>query len=144
MKTFREFIEESRQFTGRMKRERIAARRPSQDETIERERGEFERYPNSSELMHRARTAPVRNLTHQEVSRLSNSDAPDIKPGAKGRRKARRLAKEYGRDLNRVKQQVKQGTNEPSIVHKGELIGGNTRAMYLRSIGKPVKAVVVP
>ena len=35
MKTFKEFIEESRKFTSEMKKERSTARKPSQDETIE-------------------------------------------------------------------------------------------------------------
>jgi hypothetical protein len=143
MKTFKEFINESRKFTAAMKKERIAAKKPSQDETVEKERGEFERYPNSSKLMKSAKTSPIRKLSSQEVSKLSNTDAGDIKPGAQGRRNARRQAKKYGRDLNRVKQQVKQGVNEPSIIHKGELVAGNTRAMYLRSLGRKVPAIDV-
>lgn len=139
MKTFQEFIEESRKFTSAMK----GNRKPSQDETIEKERGEFERYPNSSELMHRAKTSPVRNLTGTEVSKLSNTDAGDIKPGAQGRRDVRRKAKEYGRDVDRVKKQIKQRTNEPSITHKGEMIAGNTRAMVLRSLNRKVPVVDV-
>jgi hypothetical protein len=140
MKTFQEFIEESRKFTSAMK----GKGKPSQDETIKKEKGEFERYPNSSELMQRARTSPVRNLTGTEVSRLSNTDAGDIKPGAQGRRNVRRKAeKEYGRDVNRVRKQIKQRTNEPSITHKGELIAGNTRAMVLRSLNRKVPVIDV-
>ena len=144
MKTFQEFIDESRRLTAKMKRERNAARKPSQDETIENERGEFERYPNSSEMIQKARTAPIRKLGPQEVSHLSNTDAGEITPGAKGRRRVRQLAKEYGRDVNRVKKQIKQGVNEPSIVHKGELVAGNTRAMVLRSLGRKVPVIDVP
>jgi hypothetical protein len=144
MKTFQEFIDESRRLTAKMKRERNAARKPSKDETIENERGEFERYPNSSEMMQKARTAPIRKLGSQEVSQLSNTDAGEIKSGAKGRRRVRQLAKEYGRDVNRVRNQIKQGVNEPSIVHKGELVAGNTRAMVLRSLGRKVPVIDVP
>jgi hypothetical protein len=143
MKTFKEFLEESRQFTSRMKRERNSTRNPSQGETIEKERGEFERYPNSSELMSRAKTSPVRKLNSSKVSKLRNTDAGEIKPGAQGRRNVRRLAKKYGRNVDRVRQQIKQGVNEPSIVHKGELIGGNTRAMVLRSLGRKVPVIDV-
>lgn len=141
MKTFKEFIEESRKFTSAMKKAK--AGKPPQSETIERERGEFERYPNSSDLMQRARTSPVRNLTSSEVSKLSNTDAGDIKPGAQGRRDVRRKAKEYGRNVDRVKKQIKQRTNEPSIIHKGELIAGNTRAMVLRSLNRKVPVIDV-
>jgi hypothetical protein len=143
MKTFQEFIDESRNITAKMKRERNAARKQSQDETIESEKGEFERYPNSSKMMQKARTAPIRKLGSQEVSRLSNTDAGEIKPGAQGRRDVRRKAKEYGRDVDRVKKQIKQGVNEPSITHKGELIAGNTRAMVLRSLNRKVPVVDV-
>lgn len=141
MKTFKEFINESRKLTSAMKKKKGATRKPSQDETIENERGEFERYPNSSQLMKQAKSSPVKNLSPQEVSNLSNTDAGNIKPGAQGRRNVRRKSKEYGRDLNRVKKQVKQGVNEPSIIHNGELVAGNTRAMYLRSLGKKVPAI---
>ena len=111
---------------------------------VEAERGEFERYPDSRALIKRAKTSPVRKLSTQEVSKLTNTDAADIKPGAKGRRKVRRLAKEYGRDVDRVISQVKNKSDEPSIVTKsGELIAGNTRAMVRRSLNRPVKALVV-
>ena len=111
---------------------------------IKKEKGEFERYSDSDDLMKRARTSPVRKLSTQEVSKLTNTDAADIKPGAKGRRKVRRLAKEYGRDVDRVISQVKNKSDEPSIVTKsGELIAGNTRAMVRRSLNRPVKALVV-
>lgn len=143
MKTFKEFIEESRKFTSAMKKERSTARKPSQDETIENERGEFERYPNSSKLMKRAKTSPIRNLTGTQVSKLSNTDAGDIKPGAQGRRNVRRKAKEYGRDVDRVRKQIKQRTNEPSITHRGNLVGGNTRAMVLRSLNRKVPVIDV-
>jgi hypothetical protein len=111
---------------------------------IKKEKGEFERYSDSDDLMKRARTSPVRKLSTQKVSKLTNTDAADIKPGAKGRRKVRRLAKEYGRDVDRVISQVKNKSDEPSIVTKsGELIAGNTRAMVRRSLNRPVKALVV-
>lgn len=143
MKTFQEFITEAKKSTierNRKTKDDLKNKRPN----IEAERGEFERYPHGSELMQKAHSAPVKKLSSSEASKLSNTDAPDIKPGAQGRRNVRRLAKKYGRDVNRVLKQVKSGTDEPSIVHKGELIAGNTRAMVRRSLNKPVKAVVIP
>jgi hypothetical protein len=140
MKTFQEFINESRRFTKSMKR---AKNNVSQDKTVEAEKDEFRRYPNSSKLMQRAKTSPTRNLTDQEVTQLTNSDASSISPGAKGRRKARRLARSYGKDIDRVRSQIKKGSNQPSIVHKGELIAGNTRAMVLRSLNRKVPVIDV-
>lgn len=131
MKTFQEFITEAR------KKEKMSV-------DIESERGEFERYPNSDELMQKAKTSPVRKLKSSEVEKLSNTDAGEIKPGAQGRRNVRRLARQYGRDVNRVIQQVKNKQDEPSIVGpNGDLIAGNTRAMVRRSLNRPVKALVI-
>ena len=135
MKTFQNFITEARK----------AKRKYSVD--IEAEKGEFERYPDSEKLMQRARASSVRKLSNKEVGKLSNSDVPEIKPGAKGRRKARRLARSYGRDIKRVNQQIKNKTDQPVIVKKTdsghELIAGNTRAMARRALNKPVHALVV-
>jgi hypothetical protein len=131
MKTFQEFIIEAR------KKEKMSV-------DIDAERGEFERYPNSDELMKKARSSPVRKLKSSEVHKLSNTDAGEIKPGAQGRRNVRRLAKKYGRDLNRVIQQVKNKQDEPAIVGPGgKLIAGNTRAMVRRSLNRPVKALMI-
>jgi hypothetical protein len=135
MKTYKTFLLEVKNI--RRKKENLKV-------DIEAERGEFERYPDSKNLMKRARTSPVKKLSDQEVSKLTNTDAADIRPGAQGRRNVRRLAKQYGRDVNRVIQQVKSKSDEPSIATKdGELIAGNTRAMVRRSLGRPVKALVV-
>jgi hypothetical protein len=131
MKTFKQFILEAK------KKERTSV-------NIEAERGEFERYPNSDELIKKARSSPVRKLKSSEVEKLSNTDAGEIKPGAQGRRNVRRLARQYGRDVNRVLQQVKNKQDEPVIVGpNGELIAGNTRLMARRSLNRPVKALVI-
>lgn len=133
MKTFSQFIQEAKR---------------AYNVDIESERGEFERYSNSDELIRKARKSPIRKLTPNEVSNLRNSDAPDIKPGAKGRRKVRRLAREYGKDAERVRKQIKSGTDQAVIVKKTndghELIGGNTRAMTRRALNKPIHALVIP
>lgn len=131
MKTLQEFITEAR------KKEKMSV-------DIESERGEFERYPNSDELIKKAKTSPVRKLKSSEVENLSNTDAGEIKPGAQGRRNVRRLARQYGRDVNRVIKQVKNKQDEPSIVGPNDdLIAGNTRAMVRRSLNRPVKALVI-
>lgn len=131
MKTFQEFITEAR------KKEKMSV-------DIDAERGEFERYSNSDELMKKARSSPVKKLKSSEVHKLTNTDAGDIKPGAQGRRNVRRLARRYGRDVNRVIQQVKSKQDEPSIVGPGgKLIAGNTRAMVRRSLNRPVKALMI-
>ncbi len=114
------------------------------------EEPEFDRYPNSDlnidgkELLRRAMNSPVRMLNSREVQELTNTDAPNIKPGAEGRRRVRELAAIYGRDLDRVIKQVKSRQDEPSIVGPGgHMIGGNTRAMVRRSLGLPVKALMI-
>ena len=143
MKTFKEFISEVNKVTIEKKRE-SKIKSKSISPNLELEKDEFDRYTNSKELRNKAKRSTVKTLSSSETRRLTNTDAPDIKPGAKGRRKVRRLAKEYGKDLNRVKSQIRKGTDEPSIIHKNELIAGNTRAMVRRSLGKPIKAAVVP
>lgn len=131
MKTFQEFITEAR------KKEKMSV-------DIDAERGEFERYSNSDELIKKARTSPVRKLKSSEVEKLSNTDAGEIKPGAQGRRNVRRLARKYGRDVNRVIRQVKGKQDEPSIVGPdGDLIAGNTRAMVRRSLNRPMKSLMI-
>lgn len=131
MKTFQEFITEAR------KKEKMSV-------DIDAERGEFERYSNSDELIKKARSSSVKKLKSSEVEKLSNTDVGDIKPGAQGRRNVRRLARKYGRDVNRVIQQVKSKQDEPSIVGPGgDLISGNTRAMVRRSLNRPVKALMI-
>ncbi len=138
MKTFKQFILEAKK-----KEEKTFV-------DLEFEKPEFDRYPNKAlnidgeELRQRARNSPVRMLNSREVRKLTNTDAPNIKPGAKGRRKVRQLAKKYGRDLDRVMKQVKSRQDEPSIVGPGgHMIGGNTRAMVRRSLGLPVKALMI-
>jgi len=144
MKTFNQFITEVTKRHIELKKNK-----KSQNVDIEAERGEFERYPNSKELMSRAKNSRVRNLSQQEVESLSNSDAPSIKQGsAKGRRAVRRLGKTYGRDVERVKNQIKSNTDQPSIVMKTpqghhELIAGNTRASMRRALNRPVRALVI-
>lgn len=131
MKTFQEFITEAR------KNEKMSV-------DIDAERGEFERYSNSDELIKKAKSSSVKKLKSSEVHKLTNTDAGDIKPGAQGRRNVRRLARKYGRDVNRVIQQVKSKQDEPSIVGPdGDLIAGNTRAMVRRSLNRPVKALMI-
>lgn len=147
MKTFKLFITEVKKSTIIKNRETRVQRRTVNPNYIESEKGEFERYPNATQLMRQARTSPIRNLSTREVANLQNTDASGIRPGAQGRRNARRLAREYGRDINRVIKQIKAKTDEPSIVmNKGgqhELVGGNTRAMVRRSMGKPVRAIII-
>jgi len=117
---------------------------------LEFERPEFDRYPNSDlnidgkELLRRAMNSPVRMLNSREVQELTNTDAPNIKPGAEGRRRVRELAEEYGRDLDRVMKQVKSRQDEPCIVGPGgHMIAGNTRAMVRMSLNLPVKALII-
>ncbi len=138
MKTFKQFILEAKK-----KEEKTFV-------DLEFEKPEFDRYPNKAlnidgeKLRQRARNSPVRMLRDSEVQKLTNTDAPNIKPGAKGRAKVRRLAKKYDRDLDRVMKQVKSRQDEPSIVGPGgHMIGGNTRAMVRRSLGLPVKALMI-
>ncbi len=139
MKTFKQFILEAKK-----KEEKTFV-------DLEFEKPEFDRYPNSDlnidgeKLRQRARNSPVRMLNSREVQKLTNTDVLSIKPGsAEGRRRVRRLADKYGRDLDRVMKQVKSRQDEPSIVGPGgHMIGGNTRAMVRRSLGLPVKALMI-
>jgi hypothetical protein len=148
MKTFKQFILEAMLIEYSEKKHWKKKEKTSVD--LEFEKPEFDRYPNSDlkidgeDLRQRARNSPVRMLRDSEVQKLTNTDAPNIKPGAKGRRKVRQLAKKYDRDLDRVKKQVKSRQDEPSIVGPdGHMIGGNTRAMVRRSLGLPVKALMI-
>ena len=148
MKTYKEFLAEVKKSTIEKNREKRSSRNVVNPDYVDDERGEFERYPNSQELMNKAKKSNVRNLKHSEVERTHNTDAGEIRPGAQGRRNVRRLAKKYGRNVDRVIKQVKSNTDEPSIVKKNkdgshELIGGNTRAMVRRSLGKPVRAIEI-
>lgn len=148
MKTYKEFLAEVKKSTIEKNREARNSRNTVNPDYVESERGEFERYPKPQELINKAKKSKVRNLSTSEVERMTNTDAGEIKPGAKGRRNVRRLAKEYGRNVNRVISQVKKNTDEPSIVKKNkdgshELIGGNTRAMVRRSLGRPVRAIEI-
>lgn len=141
MKTFQQFLAEVKKTTIARNRQSREDRKKVNPDYIKSEKGEFDRYSNGQDLMRRAKKSSIRNLSNRETENLQNTDAGEIKPGAQGRRNVRRLAKQYGRDVNRVTKQIKSKTDEPSIVHKGELIGGNTRAMVRRSMGKPVRAV---
>jgi hypothetical protein len=148
MKTYKEFLAEVKKSTIEKNRQKRSSRNVVNPDYVEDERGEFERYPKSQELINKAKKSKIRNLKHSEVERTHNTDAGEIRPGAQGRRNVRRLAKKYGRDVNRVIKQVKSKTDEPSIVKKNkdgshELIGGNTRAMVRRSLGKPVRAIEI-
>ncbi len=148
MKTYKEFLAEVKKSTIEKNRLKRNSRSEVNPEYIEAEKGEFERYPNSKELMGKAKKSKIRNLSPREVENTSNTDAGEIRPGAQGRRNVRRLAKEYGRNVDRVNQQIKSKTDEPSIVKKNkdgthQLIGGNTRAMARRSLGKPVRVVEI-
>ncbi len=142
MKTFKQFILEAMLIEYSEKKHWKKKEKTSVD--LEFEKPEFDRYPNGEDLRERARNSPVRMLRDREVQKLTNTDAPNIKPGAKGRRKVRELAKKYDRDLGRVMKQVKSRQDEPSIVGPGgHMIGGNTRAMVRRSLGLPVKALMI-
>jgi hypothetical protein len=148
MKTYQEFITEVTKRTIERNKKSREDRNKVNPDYIESEKGEFDRYPNSKELMRKARKSSIRNLSSKETENLKNTDAGEIKPGAQGRRNARRFAKQYGRNIDRVMKQVKSKTDEPSIVKKNpdgthELIGGNTRAMVRRSLGKPVRTIEI-
>ena len=148
MKTYKEFLAEIKKSTIEKNREKRSSRNIVNPDYVESEKGEFERYSNSKELMNKAKKTKIRNLSTSEIEKTDNTDAGEIKPGAQGRRNVRRLAKKYGRNVDRVISQVKSKTDEPSIVNQNkdgglELIGGNTRAMVRRSLGRPVRAIVV-
>jgi hypothetical protein len=148
MKTYQEFITEVTKRTIERNRQSRENRNIVNPDYIESEKGEFDRYPDSKNLMKQAKQSSIRNLSPEETENLQNTDAGEIKPGAQGRRNARRLAKQYGRNIDRVIKQIKSKTDEPSIVKKNpdgthELIGGNTRAMVRRSLGKPVRAIEI-
>lgn len=148
MKTYKEFITEITKSTIERNIKSREDRNKVNPDYIESEKGEFERYSDSKKLMKKAKQSSIRNLSPKETENLQNTDAGEIKPGAQGRRDARRLAKKYGRNIDRVIKQVKSKTDEPSIVKKNsngthELIGGNTRAMVRRSLGKPVRAIEI-
>lgn len=148
MKTYQEFITEVTKRTIERNRQFKKDRNKVNPDYIESEKGEFDRYPNPKNLMKKAKQSPIRNLSPKETENLQNTDAGEIKPGAQGRRNARRLAKKYGKNIDRVIDLVKSKKDEPSIVKKNpdgthELIGGNTRAMVRRSLGKPVRAIEI-
>lgn len=148
MKSYKEFLAEVKKSTISKKREARNSRNTVNPDYVESERGEFERYPKSQKLINKAKKSNVRNLSTSEVERMTNTDAGEIEPGAKGRRKVRRLAKKYGRNVDHVISQIKKKTDEPSIVKKNkdgsqEMIGGNTRAMVRRSLGRPVRAIEI-
>ena len=143
MKTFQQFLAEVKKTTIARNRQSREDRKKVNPDYIDLEKGEFDRYPDGPDLMRRAKKSPVRNLSTREIENLRNTDVGEIKPGAEGRRKVRRLAKQYGRDVDRVTKQIKSKSNQPSIVHKGEMIAGNTRAMVLRSMGRSVPVIDV-
>jgi hypothetical protein len=148
MKTYQEFITEVTKRTIEINKKTRENRNKVNPDYIESEKGEFERYSDSKKLMKKAKQSSIRNLSPKETENLQNTDAGEIKPGAQGRRNARRIAKNYGRNIDRVIKQIKSKTDEPSIVKKNpngthELIGGNTRAMVRRSLGKPVRAIEI-
>ena len=57
-------------------------------------------YPegHGAKMMENAKTAPVRNLSTEEVKGLENSHAPIIVPGAIGKMQVRYFARKYGKD----------------------------------------------
>lgn len=148
MKTYKEFITEAKKTTIARNRQSREDRKKVNPDYIDSEEGEFDRYPDGKKMMKKAKESSIRNLTPNETENLQNTDASEIKPGAQGRRNARRLAKQYGRNIDRVINQVKSKTDQPSIVKTNsdgtkELVGGNTRAMVRRSLGRPVRAIEI-
>ena len=84
---------------------------------------------------------------------VGNTDAPDIEPGFGGLKKTVKRLRSHGRDKaarRRAFDLVKAGVDDPSIIRtsgKGKskertLVGGNTRAMFRRALGLPIKAHV--
>ena len=84
---------------------------------------------------------------------VRNTEAPDIKPGFGGLKKAVKLLKSDDRDKakrRRAYDLVKADQDDPSIIRtsgKGKskdrtLVGGNSRAMFRRALGLPIKAHV--
>ena len=148
MKTYKEFITEVKKSTIEKNRKTIEKRKQVDSKYIDSEKGEFDRYSDGKEMMKNAKKSSIRNLSSKETENLQNTDASEIKPGAQGRRNARRLAKKYGRNIDRVINQVKSKTDQPSIVKTNsdgtkELVGGNTRAMVRRSLGRPVRVIEI-
>ena len=106
-------------------------------------------YPegHGAKMMENAKTAPVRNLSTEEVKGLENSHAPSIVPGAIGRMQVRFFARKYGKDYKNIRNQVASDTAEPALVMKtkeGNLrqVGGTHRTSMRVAMKKPVKAVV--
>ena len=123
---------------------------------IKGERGEFLRISGGDRLQTRREMAAAEKGRETKVKNLKgvkNTDAPDIKPGFGGLKKAVKLLKSNDRDKaarRRAFDLVKAGKDDPSIIRtsgkgkskKRDLVAGNTRAMFRKALGLPIKAHV--
>tara|TARA_R110002051_G_scaffold312094_1_gene386971 strand:- start:63 stop:494 length:432 start_codon:yes stop_codon:yes gene_type:complete len=123
---------------------------------IKGERGEFIRISKGDRTQTRREMAAAKKGRETKVKNLKgveNTDASDIEPGFGGLRKAVKLLKSYKRDKTtrrRAFDLVKADEDDPSIIRtsgkgkskKRRLVGGNTRAIFRRALGLPIKAHV--